>query len=306
MYDVVIIGAGPAGLTAAIYASRASLKVLVLESQNYGGQIINTLNIENYPAERHITGYDFATKLYNQAKDLGAEVKYEKVISVEDGKVKKVKTNDSVYETRSIIIATGNENKKLGIKGEEELTGRGISYCATCDGGFYKDKEVAVVGGGSTALEDAIYLSNIAKKVYLIIRKDASRGERITLNKLENKDNVEFLYSTKVTKIIGEDKLKGIEITNKNGEINILNVEGLFIAIGRKPNNEMFANIIKLNDDGYVESDELCHTNKAGIFVAGDTRSKSLRQLVTATSDGAISATEALKYVSNNFDNMIK
>ena len=299
MYDIIIVGAGPAGLTAAIYARRASKKVLVLEAKNYGGQIINTLDIENYPVERHISGFDFATKLYNQAKDLGAEIVFEKVIEIKDNKEKEVITPKNKYTTKTIILATGSENRKLGLDREDELIGKGISYCATCDGAFYKNKDVAVVGGGNTALEDALYLSDIANKVYLIHRRDEFRGVETTLNLLKEKKNVEFIYNSNITKIISEDRLNSIEITNKDGSIKEINISGLFIAIGRIPENQNFEKIIKMDKAGYIIAGENCNTNIPGIFVAGDNRTKEVRQLVTATSDGAVSATEAIKYINN-------
>ena len=299
MYDIIIVGAGPAGLTAAIYARRASKKVLVLEAKNYGGQIINTLDIENYPVERHISGFDFATKLYNQAKDLGAEIVFEKVIEIKDNKEKEVITTKNKYTTKTIILATGSENRKLGLDKEDELIGKGISYCATCDGAFYKNKDVAVVGGGNTALEDALYLSDIANKVYLIHRRDEFRGVESTLNILKEKKNVDFIYNSNITKIISEDRLNSIEITNKDGSIKEINISGLFIAIGRIPENQNFEKIIKMDKAGYIIAGENCNTNIPGIFVAGDNRTKEVRQLVTATSDGAVSATEAIKYINN-------
>ncbi len=299
MYDCIIVGAGTAGLTAAIYLRRASKKVLVLEAKSYGGQIVNTLNIENYPAEPHISGFDFATKLYNQAKELGAEIKFEKVINLEDNNISKcVITSNNKYETKTIILATGSDNRKLGIENEDELTGKGISYCATCDGAFYKGKTVAVVGGGNTALEDALYLSDIAEKVYLIHRRNEFRGEEATVDKLKEKSNVEIIYNSNVTKLISNNKLESIEVTNNDGNVNNIKVDGLFVAVGRIPENQNFASIINLDNNGYVIASEDCNTNVPGIFVAGDNRVKKVRQLVTAASDGAVAATEAIKYIS--------
>lgn len=292
MYDIIIIGAGPAGMTAALYGARANKKVLVLEALNYGGEILNTLKIENYPIEESISGFDFATKLYNQITKLGVEVKLEKVLSIDEEK--EVKTNINTYTAKSIIIATGLENRKLELPNEEELIGKGISYCATCDGAFFKDKDVAVVGGGNTALEDALYLSDICNNVYLIHRRDSFRADDITIQKVLNKSNIKVLYDSIITKINGNDYLESIEVNNND----ILNVNGLFIAIGKVPNLDYLNNIIETNESGYIKSNELCHTNIEGIFVAGDIREKSLRQLVTATSDGAIAATEAIKYLN--------
>ena len=300
MYDIIIVGAGPAGLTAAIYGRRASKKVLVLKAKSYGGQIINTLDIENYPAESHISGFDFATQLYNQAKDLGAEIIFEKVVEIKNEKEKEVITTKNKYLGKTIILATGSENRKLNLEKENDLVGKGISYCATCDGAFYKNKNVAVVGGGNTALEDALYLTDLANKVYLIHRRDEFRGEESTLNLLKMKDNIEFIYNSNVTKLNASEKLESIEVTNKDGSTKKIDVDGLFVAVGRIPENENFAKLINLDNSGYIIAGEDCNTNVPGIFVAGDNRTKEVRQLVTATSDGAIAATSAIKYINNN------
>ncbi len=291
MYDIIIVGAGPAGLTSALYARRAGKKVLVLEAKTYGGQIINTSSIENYPALPNVSGFDFATNLYNQVKALDAEIKFETVIRIEEDKT--VVTNKDKYQAKSIILATGAENRKLNLDKEAELVGKGVSYCATCDGNFYKDKIVAVNGGGNTALEDAIYLSNLAKKVYLIHRRDEFRGEQKYLEELKKKDNVEFILNANVIKLNGEDRLESIDI-KQNDEVKTIDIDGLFIAIGQEPKNEIFANLINLNN-GYIDSIDGVHTNADGIYVAGDTRVKELRQLTTAVSDGAIAATTAIK-----------
>jgi thioredoxin reductase (NADPH) len=299
MYDIIIIGAGPAGLTAAIYVRRAEKKTLLIEATTYGGQIINTLDIENYPVEGHISGYDFATKLYNQAKELGAEIVYEKAEKIEEnGDEKIVKTDENEYKTKAVIIATGSKNRKLGLENEDELIGRGISYCATCDGAFYKDKIVAVVGGGNTALEDALYLSDIAKKVYLIHRRDEFRGDDGTIKRLNEKKNIEFILSSNITKLNADKKLESVEVTNKDGETKTIDVDGLFVAVGRTPANEEFKDVISLDETGYAVAKEDCLTGKPGIFVAGDNRTKEVRQLVTATSDGAIAAAAAIKYLA--------
>lgn len=288
MYDIIIIGAGPAGLTAAIYGARANKKVLVLEALNYGGAIINTPSIENYPVEENISGFDFATKLYNQVINLGVEVKFEKVINIDKNEVE---TNKSKYNTKTIIIATGLNNRKLLLPNEDELIGKGISYCATCDGAFYKNQDVAVVGGGNTALEDALYLSDICNKVYLIHRRNEFRADKVTVSKILEKNNIEVLYDTVVTKINGTDHIESIETNN-----DTLTINGLFIAIGKIPTIDFID--VEKTEDGYIKSDELCHTNIENVFVAGDIREKTLRQLVTATSDGAIAATEAIKYIN--------
>ena len=303
MYDIIIIGAGPAGLTAAIYARRASKKVLVLEAKTYGGSIINTLDIENYPVESHISGFDFATKLYNQAKELGTEIVFEKVINInEKNNKKEVVTTKNTYTSKTIILATGTENRKLGLSNEAALVGKGISYCATCDGAFYKNKKVAIVGGGNTALEDALYLTDIANTVYLIHRRNEFRAEDTTINLLKEKDNIEFIYNSTVTKLNANEKLVSIEITNKDGATKVIEIDGLFVAIGRIPENENFSKLINLDNYGYIVAGENCNTNIPGIFVAGDNRTKDVRQLVTATSDGAIAATEAIKYINNRME----
>ena len=293
MYDITIIGAGPAGLTAAIYARRANKKVLVLEANTYGGQIITTDKIENYPVNPGISGFDFATKLYNQAKDLGTEIKYEKVTDITENEVI---TTKSTYKTKTIIIATGRDNRKLNLENEEKLTGKGVSYCATCDGAFYKNKVVAVNGGGNTAVEDAIYLSDIAQTVYLIHRRDTFRAEAVLLDRLKEKQNIKIVLNTTITKINGAEKLESIELNNKE----TLKIDGLFIAVGQVPETENFKKLINSDDKGYIIANEDCKTNVKNIFVAGDTRTKSLRQLVTATGDGAVAATEAIKYISEN------
>lgn len=298
MYDIIVVGAGPAGLTAAIYGCRALKKVLVLEANSYGGQIVNTLDIENYPVEEHISGFDFATKLYNQAKNLGAEVKFERVVEIKDGSVKTVITPNDIYKTKTVILATGTFNRKLGLSNEDELVGRGVSYCATCDGAFYKGKDVAVNGGGNTAIEDALYLCDIARTIYLIHRRNFFRAEDALVNKLKEKENIKFILNSNITKLNASDKLNSIEVTNNDGSIDIINVDGLFVAIGRVPENQNFANVINLDEAGYVVASEDCHTNVDGIFVAGDNRVKSVRQLVTATSDGAVAATGAIKYIN--------
>lgn len=298
MYDIIIVGAGPAGMTAAIYGRRAGKSVLVLEAASYGGQIINTPDVENYPSAAHISGFDLATQIYEQAKALGAEFAFEKVTGIEDGDVKTVVTAKNRYEGRAVIIATGSENRKLGVAGEDELVGRGVSYCATCDGAFYRKKTVAVVGGGNTALEDALYLADLAEKVYLIHRRDQFRGDETTVARLRERENVELVLNSRVTGLIAEKKLKAVEVTDKDGNNSQLEVNGLFVAVGRVPENQNFASVIELDGAGYAVAGENCRTRSAGIFVAGDNRVKDVRQLVTATADGAVAATEAIKYLA--------
>ena len=301
MADIIIVGAGPAGMTAAIYARRAGKTVLVLEAVSYGGQIINTPDIENYPAAAHISGFDFSKKLYDQARELGAEFRFEKVLSLRrDGREIEVVTAKNTYRAAAVILATGSRNRKLGLEDEDRLVGKGISYCATCDGNFFRNKVTAVVGGGNTALEDAQYLADIAAKVYLIHRRDSFRGEEANVARLKEKPNVEFVYNSIVTRLNAEKRLKSIEVTDKlTGEVRTLEVNGLFVAVGRVPENQIAADLISLDEAGYVPAGEDCHTDAAGIFVAGDNRSKAVRQLVTATADGAVAATEAVKYIGS-------
>ncbi len=297
MYDIIIIGAGPSGMSAALYALRANKKVLLLEKECFGGQIINASNIENYPALPNVSGYDFATNLYNQIKSLGVILKYEEVLEVTDKK--EVITTKDTYKGKNIIIATGLKKRKLNLENEDKLLGSGISYCATCDGNFYKNKNVAVVGGGNTALEDALYLSNIASKVYLIHRRDNFRGEKKLISEVKEKNNIELILNSNITKIIGEDNLNSIEITDNRNNISKLEIDGLFIAIGNIPDNNRFKNIIDLDENGYIIANANLKTKADNIYVAGDTRVKTLRQLVTATSDGAIAVTEITKEMEN-------
>lgn len=293
MYDIIIIGAGPAGLTSALYALRANKKVLVLESKTYGGQILKASVVENYPAIKNITGFDYATSLYNQVMDLGLEYKNETVTHISEGK--EVTTDKGKYQANAIIIATGSENRNLNIPNEKEFIGKGVSYCATCDGNFYKDKTVAVNGGGNTALEDALYLSNIAKKVYLIHRRETFRGEVKYIEELKKKDNIEFILNKTISKINGKDNLESITIIDNNNNEEEINIDGLFIAIGQEPKNQIFTNVVDINEKGYIISEDGVHTKTKGIYVAGDAREKILRQLTTAVSDGSIAAVVAIQ-----------
>lgn len=301
VYDILIVGAGPAGLTAAIYARRAQKSVLVLEASSYGGQIINTPEIENYPTAPHISGFDFAVRIYEQAKELGAEIRFEKAtgLSVAGDGEKTVTTTAGTYAARAVILATGSENRKLGLPNEDALVGRGVSYCATCDGAFYRKKTVAVVGGGNTALEDALYLSDLAETVYLIHRRDAFRGDEATVERLKKRENVRFLYNSTVTALNAGARLESVDVTEKTtGKVTTLAVNGLFVAVGRIPENQNFASVIELDEGGYAVAGENCRTRAPGVFVAGDNRTKEVRQLVTATADGAVAATEAIRYLS--------
>lgn len=303
MKDVIIIGAGTAGLTAAIYALRAGKSVLVLEQSSYGGQIINTPHVENYPGIERISGYEFASGLFRQAEKLGMEYRNEKVTDIrqeENGEAaggksgKIVETTERNYRAKAVILATGAKNRPLGIEKETEFIGRGISYCATCDGMFFRGKKVAVVGGGNTALEDAAFLSNYCEKVYLVHRREGFRGEDKLVNELREKANVEFLLNKTVQAIEGEMALQAVLLLDKNsGKESRLEISGLFVAIGQIPENEVFAGLVELDEGGYIVAGEDCRTNVDGIFAAGDCRKKTVRQLTTAAADGAVAALAA-------------
>lgn len=293
MYDIIVVGAGPAGLTAAIYARRANKRVLVFEAKAYGGQIVNAPNVENYPGYKSISGYDLATEMYNQAKDLGAEFKFETVKKIT--KDKEVITNSGTYSAKAVILATGAENRRLNLPEEVDYIGRGVSYCATCDGNFYKGKDVAIVGGGNTALEDALYLSNICNKVYLIHRRETFRGEDKYVEQINLDNNIEVILNSNVIDINGSDHLDSIIVKNNDGTERTLNISGLFIAVGQQPKNELFADVVELDEKGYIKAHDEVYTNVSGIYVAGDTRDKELKQLTTAVSDGSIAATVAMK-----------
>ena len=303
-YDVVIIGAGIAGLTAAIYVRRSNKTVLVLEGQAYGGQIINTLQIENWPGDYGVSGVDLMQKIYKQATELGAEVEFEEVGVVEKvGEDFVIKTEDGEYRAGAVILAVGAEDKKLGIEREVELTGKGVSYCATCDGAFYKGKNVAVIGGGNTALYDAVYLADIADKVYVVHRRDEFRGDAVLVEKLKRKENVEFVLGYVPEQILGDDKVAGVKLT-PSGRVDgvtserILDVDGIFVAIGKKPATEKYVELVKLDENGYIVASEDCRTSCDGVYVAGDCRTKDIRQLVTAAADGAVAADAAVNYLS--------
>ncbi len=292
MYDLIIVGAGVAGLTSAIYALRANKKVLILEKKSYGGQIIESLEVENYPGFLKISGFDLVNNIYKQVKSLGGEIKYEDVEKITFEK--SVITNKNEYNAKSIILATGLVPRKLNINNEDKFIGKGISYCATCDGNFYKGLDVCVVGGGNTAMEDALYLANICNKVYLIHRRAEFRGENSLLEKLKNLNNVEIIYKEIIKSINGNENLNSITLSD-NREIN---VSGLFVAIGRIPNNQNFKELINLDKDGFILVNEKQETNISGVFAAGDATSNPVKQLVTATSDGAVAAINAISYLN--------
>ena len=300
MFDLIIVGAGTAGLSAAIYGVRAGKSVLVLEGAAYGGQIINTPEIENYPGIKKISGFEFATNLYNQAKELGAEIRFEKVLSVQEKNgYKIVVTKDKEYEAKAVILATGAKNRNLGIEKEQELVGKGVSYCATCDGMFYRGKVVAVNGGGNTAVEDATFLSEYVEKVYVIHRRDSFRADKAEVDRLVARKNVELVLNSTIKALESDASgLTGILVVDKDGKERQIQVDGLFVAIGQAPDNEAFRNEVDLDGKGYISAGEDCSTKTAGIFTAGDCRTKAVRQLATAASDGAVAALAAVNYIN--------
>lgn len=299
MYDLIIIGSGPAGLSAAVYGKRAGLDLLVIEEKPMsGGQVLTTYEVDNYLGLPGMNGFDMGMEFRKHADKLGASFREATVTGVEDkGDYKLVFADGEALETRTVLLATGAEHAKLGVPGEEELSGMGVSYCATCDGAFFKGRTVAVVGGGDVALEDAIYLARTCEKVYLIHRRDELRGAMILQEELKSLSNVEILYSHIVTEIRGEDMVEAIQLKDvKTGEESVLPVNGVFIAVGIHPNTELLANLVSLDEAGYVPAGEDCVTERAGLFVAGDIRKKPLRQIVTAVSDGANAAVSAGNY----------
>lgn len=293
--DIIVIGAGTAGLTAAIYGQRAGRHVLLLEEGMYGGQIVNTPEIENYPGIQQISGFQFAMNLYEQATALGAELETGKVVEItENGDHKVVRTKQAEYSCGAVIIATGAKNRKLGIQGEEALVGRGISYCAACDGAFYKDKTVAVVGGGNTALGDADYLANGCRQVYLIHRREEFRGDASLAERLKQRENVTCIMNAVVTDVQAGERLEKITVEDVvSKEPQELSVDGLFVAIGQVPENQAFANLVELDAKGYIVAGEDCKTKTSGVYAAGDCRMKAVRQLTTAAADGAVAALAA-------------
>ncbi|MBR5613693.1 MAG: FAD-dependent oxidoreductase [Clostridia bacterium] len=300
MYDIIIIGGGPAGLTAALYALRAEKSVLVLEKSGLGGQIALSGKVENFPGVAQMSGSEFADNLSGQVEALGGQIEYETALEIKDGDVKTVVTDFGEYTAKSVIIATGVKNRRLGAAGEDELIGKGVSFCAVCDGTFYKGKTVAVIGGGNTAVEDAEYLADIAQKVYLIHRRDRFRAEERLVKRLEERENVEFILDSVVQEFcIDSQGLSGMEILNvKTGQVSSLKVDGAFVAVGQIPQNDIFKGLIQIDDGGYINAGENCLTNKKGIFVAGDCRNKTVRQLTTAVGDGSVAALAAVSFIS--------
>lgn len=300
MYDIIIVGAGPAGLTAAIYSVRGGMRVLMIDKLGYGGQIINTPEVENYPGVSLTSGFDLATSMYQQATSLGAESESGKVNALEktDGHFIVRLEDGKTFEAKSVILATGVIGRPMGLEREQDLIGSGVSYCATCDGAFFRGKTVAILGGGNTALEDAEYMASLAEKVYLIHRRDTFRGDSYTVERLKKLSNVTFILNTVPTALLGEPRLTGLALKNVlTGEKTELAVDAAFVAYGHIADNSYFASLCDLDDGGFFAAGENCTTRTEGLFVAGDARAKLRRQLVTATSDGAVAATAAIDYV---------
>ena len=300
MYDIIIVGGGPAGLTAAIYGLRAGKSVLVIEKNGFGGQIAYSPKVENIPGTLQISGAEFADKLTEQVMALGADVELENVVSVEPGDVMTVRTEEgSAFEGKSVILAVGVKHRMLGLAGEEELIGNGISFCAVCDGAFYAGQDVAMIGGGNSALQEALLLADVCKSVTVVQNLAFFTGEQKLADALSQKDNVKVIFSTVVSEYETENgKLVGLKLHNDaTGENSAIKVDGAFLAVGLMPENEPFAALETLNDWGYFDTDESCATKTPGIFVAGDCRSKRIRQVVTASADGAIAAMAACHYI---------
>lgn len=297
LYDVAIIGGGPAGLTAAIYATRANLKTVVFERAVCGGQILHSMQVDNYPGMPHVSGPDFSHQLEEQAKELGAEIRFAEVEGFrKEGESFILSLEDEEVEARSVVVATGAVARRLEIAGEKELLGRGVSYCATCDGNFFKDKDVAVIGGGDAALADALYLAGICSKVYLVHRRDEFRGKPANVDKLKHLENVEFVLSATPEKVLGESKVEGLEV-KQNDEIKKLDVSAVFVAVGQAAQGARLNPELKADEYGYLIADENLQSSIPGVFLAGDLRQKRTRQLTTAVGDGSEVITSITEYL---------
>jgi len=302
IYDVIIAGAGPAGLTAAVYTSRANLSTLIIERGVPGGQMVNTEAIENYPGFESILGPDLANKMFEHAKKFGAEYQYGDIKKIQDGdEYKTVVTSDKEYKAKAVIIATGVEHKKLQVPGEEELAGRGVSYCAVCDGAFFRNRELVVVGGGDSAVEEGIYLTRFASKVTIVHRRDQLRAQKILQQRAFENEKIDFIWNHTVKEIREKDGKVGsvLLVNTQTGEEREFQTDGVFIYIGMLPLNDSFKHLNITNEEGYIVTNENMETAVPGIFAAGDIRAKMLRQIVTATSDGSIAAESAQKYVES-------
>ena len=291
MYDVIIIGGGPAGITAGIYCKRANLKTIIFEKEAIGGQIASSPLVENFPGCKSISGAQLATNFLEQAEELGVEIEIEEVLEIIPGKINKVKTDFGEYESKVVIIATGSKYRLLGLPKEVDFIGKGIAFCTSCDGAFFKGKTVAVIGGGNSAVGNALYMANLCKKVYLIDICDHLICEKTLEAKLRSLDNVEIIQETGVKELLGEDELKGIKLTNDR----VIDLDGMFISIGMVAQTDLVKDLVKLSPQKYIDSED-CTTEKNGIFVAGDCRTKNIRQLTTAVADGTTAAINAIKY----------
>ena len=299
MYDIIITGAGPAGLTAAIYALRAGKRVLIIEKGVFGGQMTFSPKIENFPSALEISGNELAEKMLDQVINLGADTEFDTVIKITDnGDTKTVTGEENTYEAKAVIIATGAAHRHLGIDREEDFIGNGISFCAVCDGAFYKDKTVVVIGGGNSAMQEAILLGKTSKKVIMVQNLAMLTGETKLADEIKKADNIEVIYNSVVLSLIGENDFEGINIKNtETGEASAVKADGMFVAIGLVPETDCFKDIIELDNYGYINADESCLTNIPGVFTAGDCRKKTVRQITTATADGAVAALAACKYI---------
>ena len=299
IYDIAIIGGGAAGITAGIYAKRAGLDVIIFEKNVPGGVISTSFEVANYPSFSLISGMELATKMFEQVSSLGVPFEFDEVNKVYvDGDIKVVQCLRNTFKAKAVILAQGATVRRLNIENENKFLGRGISYCATCDGNFFKDKIVTLVGGGSTALEDVFYLSNLCKKVYLVHRRDEFRGENILAERLRKTQNVEFVLNSVVSQLFGSDHLEKIEVTNRlTQEKKVLETEGLFVCIGRGPDTDIVVGDLKKNENGYIITDENMKTNIEGVYAVGDIRNTPLRQIITACADGAIAATKIFEYL---------
>ncbi|MBN1625769.1 MAG: thioredoxin-disulfide reductase [Deltaproteobacteria bacterium] len=298
-YDVIIIGGGPAGLAAGLYTARAGLKAILIERGVFGGQIVNARVVENYPGfPEGISGPELGEFMRRQATKFGLETIITEVTGVRSGNAYEISTNEGNMETKTIIIAAGSEYRKLAVPGEESLTGHGVSYCATCDGFFFRDREVAVVGGGDTAVTDALELSQHCRKVYIIHRRERLRATKALQEKVFSEPKIEFIWNTVVHEIVGDRLLRSLTMRNtETGELSNLEVDGLFVAVGLKPNSQIFSQIVTLDEEGFIPTDQLMRTSAPGVFAAGDIRSSSFRQVITATGDGAVAANSTFKYL---------
>ncbi len=300
IYDIIIIGGGPSGYTAALYASRAGLSILLLERMSAGGQMALTGDIENYPGfDEGIDGLTLGIKMQQGAERFGTKTEYAEVTSVDfSKKIKEIKTDYATYYAKTVIVSSGANPRELGVKGEEELISRGVHYCAHCDGRFYKNKTVVVVGGGNSAAQDALYLSRLAQKVYLVHRRDELRATKIYFDQLSKAENVEFVWNSVVEEFVSDGRLKAIKIKNlKTQEISEISCDGVFVSIGRKPATEFLGDAVELDNNGYIIADESTKTTVEGVYAAGDVRTKALRQVVTAVADGAVAVHYAEEYL---------